>query len=95
MRLILAGALCLVTSIAGAQQIGQGQVIQLGQPVSVPAPLMIAIHEHLKSGGTYSAAQELAREIEDLITQPQREQAREAEIRKKIEDEAKAKEPTK
>lgn len=86
-RLILVGALCAMASVAAAQQ------AQL--PVPVPPALLGAIYAHLQIGGTYAAGQELAREIQDLASAPQRDAAREAEIRKKIEDETKAKEPVK
>lgn len=64
---------------------------QTAPPVLVPDELLGAIYAHLKMGGTNAAGQELAREIADAVTAPQREAATEAAIRKKIEDEAKAK----
>lgn len=86
-RLVLVSMLCAMASVAAAQQ--------PTQPIPVPPALLSAIYAHLQMGGTYAAGQELAREIQDIASAPAREQAKEVEIRKKIEDEAKAKEPVK
>lgn len=87
MRLVLIAAFCAISSVAVAQQ----------PPPTIPVPqaLLGAIYAHLQFGGTYAAGQELARELNEAGSAPQREAAKEAEIRKKVEDEEKAKQPAK
>jgi hypothetical protein len=90
MRIILISALCVFSTAAVAQQ-----TQQTPPPIVMPSALVGAIYAHLQTGGTYAAGQELAREIQDIVSEPQRAATRESEFRKKIEDEAKAKEPPK
>lgn len=84
MKSILILAALLVSGVAFAQQPPQ-------PPVTIPGPLAQAILAHLSGGGTYQAGAELARELIDAANAPQRDAMKEAEIRKRIEDEAKAK----